>query len=857
MKDISVLSKLELKDLLEKYSSSLDGLNDKQVEELEEQYGKNIVVNEKKQSMFLKLLLTFKDPLVILLLILALVSFLTKDYTAMYIILFMLLVGSSITFFQEIKADSAAEKLAKMVSVTSTVVRNNSEIEIPLSDIVPGDIVKLSAGDMIPADIRIITAKDLFINQSTLTGESAPVEKFQAIDNESTNSLELKNICYLGSNVLSGTAIGIVLITGTNTFFGSIAKSLSKKERLTTFDKGIKDFTWLMIKFIVIMVPLVFLINGIAKNDWLSAFLFAMAVAVGLTPEMMPMIVSVNLSKGAISMSKKKVIVKKLPSIQNFGAMDVLCTDKTGTITQGKIILEKHLDLEGKSSSKVLQYAYLNSYYHTGLKNMTDTAILEHNESNTLKNLLNKYKKIDEIPFDFVRKKMSVIIESHNGNNILICKGSYEEIMKSCDRVEINDYILSLKDTNQDKVLKMIQDLNNEGFREIALAYKEMKDAPDLPVYNVKDESNLILLGFLFFFDPPKETAKEAIEKLHELGVDMKILTGDNEMVTAYICKQVGFNVTNMLVGSQIDNMDEKELYEASNTTNIFARLSPNQKERIIRALQDNGHTLGFLGDGINDAPALKAADIGISVDTAVDIAKESSDIILLDNNLLVLEEGVIEGRKVFGNINKYIKMAASSNFGNMFAVLGASIFLPFLPMLPIQLLVNNILYDFSQIAIPTDRVDSEWLKKPRKWEMNNIKKYILLFGPLSSIFDFILFFILMQFYDVANNPSLFHTAWFIESVITQTLIIHIIRTNKIPFIQSRSSTPLLVSSILIVISAIFLIYSPLSKTLGFILLPTSYWFVLIGIVLSYLVVTQLAKSWFNKNIEKVNYDNP
>jgi len=852
--DIVLLSKIKMDDLLIKLSTNLKGLTVREVETQRELYGENVIVNKQKRSNFFKLLLTFKDPLIILLLILAIVSFVTKDYTAMAIIIFMVLLGVLITFFQEIKADTAADKLAKMVSVTSTVTRNGKEVEVPLSEIVPGDIVNLAAGDMIPADIRIISAKDLFINQSTLTGESVPVEKFNQIDNESTNPLELKNICYLGSNVVSGTAVAIVLITGANTFFGGIAKSLGNKENITTFDKGIKDFTWLMIKLILIMVPLVFLINGIFKQSWLEAFLFATAVAVGLTPEMMPMIVSVNLSKGAIKMSKKKVIVKHLPSIQNFGAMDVLCTDKTGTITQGKIILEKHLDLEGNDSEKVLQYAYLNSHFQTGLKNMTDHAILEHKESHSLKFLLDEYNKIDEIPFDFLRKKMSVIIENKKGNNTLICKGSYESILHSCDRVEINNIIKPLKDTNQDQVRKMIQDLNNDGFREIGLAYKEMPNASDKPIYEVKDENNLILLGFLFFFDPPKESSKEAIEKIQKLGVEIKILTGDNEMVTGYICKQVGFKTQNILIGSEIDKMDDKQLYESVNTTSIFARLSPNQKERIINSLHNNDHTVGFMGDGINDAPALKAADIGISVDTAVDIAKDSSNIILLDNNLMVLKEGIIEGRKVFGNINKYIKMAASSNFGNMFAVLGASIFLPFLPMLPIQLLVNNILYDLSQVAIPTDNVDKEWLVKPRKWEMKNLRKYIMIFGPISSIFDFILFFILLQFYDVRNNPALFHTAWFIESVITQTLIIHIIRTNKIPFIQSRASKPVLLSSALVVIAAIFLITSPVSKTLGFVALPTSYWFVLIGIVLTYLVVTQIAKAWFNKHIDKENY---
>ncbi len=837
------LSKLQIYEVYEKYNSRISGLSEEEVEVLQEKHGKNKVLKEKKQSILSKLFSTFKDPLVILLIMLSLISLISKDYNAMYIILAMVIIGTSITFIQELKADNAAEKLAKMVSVTATVIRDEKTLEIPLESIVPGDIVKLSAGDMIPADMMIITAKDLFINQSSLTGESNPIEKFSNNDIETRNVLELKNICFLGSNVISGTAIGIVLVTGQSTYFGSIAKSLTKKQAPTTFDKGIKDFTWLMIKFIIIMVPLVFLINGLIKKDWVSAFLFATAVAVGLTPEMLPMIISANLSKGAVKMSKKKVIVKSLPSIQNLGAMDVLCTDKTGTITQGKIILEKHLDLNGNTSPKVLEYAFLNSYHHTGLINATDTAILEHEEMKFNKHLLEEYKKIDEIPFDFVRKRMSVVIENTKGLNTLISKGAYEAIINNCTKAEINGKIINIKSLDKEKLIKMVKEYNNQGFREIALAYKTLKHGSDEPIYSVKDESELILLGFLFFFDPPKESAKEAIERLHNLGITIKILTGDNEMVTSYICKQVGFKELKVLLGSEIDNMSDEELYLFSNDTNIFARLSPNQKERIINSLRINNHTLGFLGDGINDAPALKAADVGISVDTAVDIAKESSDIILLDNSLLVIESGVIEGRKVFGNINKYIKMAASSNFGNMFAVLGASIFLPFLPMLPLQVLVNNLLYDISQIAIPTDNVDKEWIKHPRKWEISNIKKYIISIGPISTLFDFIFFIAMFLIFDVKNNPSLFHTMWFVESVITQTLIIHIIRTDKIPFIESRPSKTLLFSTILIVIVAIYLVNSFLAPALNFVPLPNMYYPVLFVIVTLYLITTQIIKS--------------
>jgi len=616
---------------------------------------------------------------------------------------------------------------------------------------------------------------------------------------------------------------------------------------MTSFDKGINGFTWLMIRFIAIMVPLVFVVNGLSKNNWLEAFLFAMAVAVGLTPEMMPMIVSVNLSKGALAMSKKKVIVKRLNAMQNFGAMDVLCTDKTGTISEGKIILEKHIDVRGESSTRVLHYGYLNSYHHTGLKNLMDDAILDHGElENTLK-AKEKYKKIDEIPFDFIRKRMSVIVEDETGLNTLICKGAVEEIMDHCSRVEIDGKVLPMIPEYKDDAKKIVNELNSNGFREVAIGYIEMPGAQDFPVYEVKDESDLILLGFLSFLDPAKESASEALQHLHDLSIDVKILTGDNEVITTYICKTVGMPIENIILGPQMEAMTEEELSAAVGSASIFAKLAPSHKERIIRALQKNGHVVGFMGDGINDAPALKAADVWISVDSAVDIAKESSDIILLDNNLLVLEQGVMEGRRVFGNIIKYIKMAASSNFGNMFSIVGASAFLPFLPMLPIQVLTNNLLYDFSQTTIPTDQVDAEWLKKPRQWKISGIQKFILFIGPISSIFDYLTFFIMLYVFDSWNNPALFHTGWFVESIFTQTLIIHVIRTNKIPFIESRSSLPLLLSSLAIVLVGAWLPVSPLASTLGFVPLPSLYWLFLGLMMIGYIVLTQLVKTWFIK----------
>jgi Mg2+-importing ATPase len=699
---------------------------------------------------------------------------------------------------------------------------------------------------MVPADARLLSAKDLFLNQAALTGEALPVERKAATPAaDMQNPLELSNLCFLGSNVESGSATAVVIHTGNRTYFGSLAAGIVGQRQLTSFDLGINKFTWLMIRFIAVMVPAVFLINGFFRHNWLDAFLFAMAVAVGLTPEMLPMIVTVNLSKGALAMARKKVIVKRLNAIQNFGAMDVLCTDKTGTLTKGKIVLEKHLDVNGDASEKVLHYGYLNSYHHTGLKNLLDQAILDHEELEERLKAKEKYKKIDEIPFDFVRRRMSVVVEDETGLNTLICKGAVEEVLSQCTRVDVKGQVIPVEREHDVKRRQIADDLNGQGFRVIALAYKEMPGASDDPVYSVKDESDLILLGFLAFLDPPKDTASEALLRLHGLNVTVKVLTGDNEIITAYICKEVGMPVEHLLLGSQIETMSEPELATAASATSVFARLAPAHKERIIRALQSQGHVLGFLGDGINDAPALKAADVGISVESAVDIAKESSDIILLENSLLVLEQGVLEGRRVFGNIVKYIKMAASSNFGNMFSVVGASAFLPFLPMLPIQVLGTNLLYDFSQTTIPTDGVDADWLTKPRQWTIGRILRFILFIGPISSIFDYLTFFIMLYVFKCWNNPALFHTGWFVESLFTQTLIIHVIRTNKIPFIQSRASWPLILTSLAIVAVGAWLTVSPLATTLGFVPLPPSFWLFLAAMLLGYALLTQVVKTWF------------
>jgi len=831
---------------LKELGSQLGGLSETEADSRLKQVGTNEIAREKRQSALMRLLGTVKNPLVLLLMALGVLSFLTGDLRATVVIFVMVVLGVVLRFFQEMRADNAAEKLQAMVSNTATLVRDGKEAEVSLKMLVPGDTVRLAAGDMVPADVRVLSAKDLFLNQVALTGEALPVEKKAAPSSPDVqNPLELPNICFLGSDVESGSATAVVIHTGNRTYFGSLAASLVGQRQLTSFDLGINKFTWLMIRFIAVMVPAVFLINGLSRRNWLEAFLFAMAVAVGLTPEMLPMIVTVNLSKGALAMARKKVIVKRLNAIQNFGAMDVLCTDKTGTLTQGKIVLEKHLDAQGDPSERVLQYGYLNSYHHTGLKNLLDEAILDHEELEERLKAKEKYRKIDEIPFDFVRRRMSVVVEDETGLNTLICKGAVSEVMSLCTRVEVKGESIEVLPEHDAKRRQLADDLNGQGFRVIALAYKQMPGGSDEPVYSVKDESDLILLGFLAFLDPPKDTAAEALKQLHSLSVDVKVLTGDNEIITAYICKEVGIPAEHLLLGSQIDAMNETELAVAANATSVFARLAPAHKERIIRALQSKGHVLGFMGDGINDAPALKAADVGISVNSAVDIAKESSDIILLENSLLVLQQGVLEGRRVFGNIVKYIKMAASSNFGNMFSVVGASAFLPFLPMLPIQVLTNNLLYDFSQTTIPTDEVDADWLTRPRQWTIGKIMRFILFIGPISSIFDYLTFFMMLYVFNCWHNPTLFRTGWFVESLFTQTLIIHVIRTNKIPFIQSRASWPLILTSLVIVAAGAWLTVSPLANTLGFVPLPPLYWLFLAIMLLGYAMLTQVVKTWF------------
>jgi Mg2+-importing ATPase len=704
--------------------------------------------------------------------------------------------------------------------------------------------VQLSAGDLIPADLRLLTSKDLHVNQSALTGEAMPVEKQEVPPaTAAENPLDACNLCFMGSNVVSGTATAVILTTGPNTNFGKLADTVVGARIETAFDKGITRFTWLMLRFIAVMVPAVFLINGLTKGDWLEALLFATAVAVGLTPEMLPMIVTVNLAKGALAMAGKRVIVKRLNSIQNFGAMTVLCTDKTGTLTQDKIVLQYHLDFEGKESREVLEYAFLNSHYQSGLKNLLDVAVLAYVKSPDHADIVPRFTKVDELPFDFQRRRMSVVLDRGDGTHLLIAKGAVEEIFAVSDHYRLGDTNAALDAEHFDRAKQEMEKLNNEGFRVVAVACKEIGSPK--AAYTVADESGLTLLGYIAFLDPPKETVAAAIAALARSGVVVKILTGDNGTITRTVCRQVGMAVDRVVLGTEIDALSDDALGALAEQVSVFAKMTPAQKARVIAALQAREHVVGYMGDGINDGPALKAADVGISVDTAVDIAKESADIILLEKSLAVLGDGVLEGRRIFGNITKYIKMGASSNFGNMFSVLGASIFLPFLPMAPIQVLTNNLLYDFSQTTIPTDTVDDEYLAVPRKWDIGNLTRFVLFIGPISSIFDYITFGIMIYVFGAWNNPSLFQTGWFVESLLTQTLIIHIIRTARIPFLQSRASTPLIVTTIAIVAIGGIIPYTPVGTMLGFVPLPALYWVYVTAMMLAYAALTHVVKTWF------------
>ncbi len=853
-------------EALLRLEASRSGLTEEQIEARLAQFGPNEVTHEKPPTWYQQLFHAFLTPFNAVLFAVSVVSVFSdvifaapddRSFRTIIVLLTMVLLSTLLRFWQEFRSNKAAEELKAMVRSTAAVLRAGMDRpqEVPISTLVPGDIVYLSAGDMVPADVRLLAAKDLFVSQAMLTGESIPLEKhavppikkIQPAD-ASQNILERETACFMGTNVVSGTAVAVVAATGDATNFGAMATEIVGARPLTSFDKGISKVSWMLIHFLMVMTPLVFLINGLDKGDWLQSLLFAVSVAVGLTPEMLPMIVTTNLAKGAVMMARRKTIVKRLNAIQNFGAMDILCTDKTGTLTQNKIILERHLDIHGQDDLRVLEYAWINSYNQTGLKNSLDVAVLEFALQHELVDKLKHYRKIDEIPFDFVRRRMSVVVRNGDNQNLLVCKGAIEEVLPLCvsahdQKAEATGGVASFTTDMHKEVRRITRKLNQDGLRALAVAYKWLPSEDR--TYTVDDEKDLVLSGYIAFLDPPKETAREAIAALREHGVSVKIITGDNEVVTRKICKEVGVPIEHAMLGKDVEKLSDVQLEEAAERTTIFAKMSPMQKSRVIRALQRKNHTVGYLGDGINDAAALKDADVGISVDTAVDIAKESADIILLEKSLLVLEEAVVEGRRTFANIIKYIKMTASSNFGNVFSVLIASIFLPFLPMLPIQLLVQNLLYDVSQVSIPWDDVDEDYLKQPRKWDASGVARFMVFIGPISSIFDVVTFLVMWNVFqaNTVERQSLFQSGWFVVGLLTQTLIVHMIRTQHIPFIQSRAAMPVILLTASIMAFGIYLPFSPLGAHLNMVPLPLSYFEWLIGILLSYCLLTQLVKT--------------
>src|SRR5690348_11362038 len=830
--------------------STPQGLDEIQIGARLHRDGPNEVSREKPPHWSLQLLRAFKNPFIVVLLVLAGVQLFTdrSDLTGPVIIAVMVGISVVLSFTQEFRSSRAAEKLKAMVRNTATVTRRASDghseqIEVPVVELVVGDIVHLGAGDMVPADLRLLSAKDLFISQAILTGESLPVEKSAPVAGTEAgvrgDPLELPGICYMGTNVVSGSAVAVVLATGARSYLGSLAHSMSGQRVQTSFDRGIRSVSWLLIRFMAVMVPVVFLINGLDKHNWTEAFLFALSIAVGLTPEMLPLIVTANLSKGALAMSRRKVVVKRLNAIQNFGAMDVLCTDKTGTLTLDRIVLERHLDLDGEESDEALEYGYLNSRFQTGLKNLVDKAVLAHRD---LEAAATRYRVVDEIPFDFQRRRMSVVLADGAGEHLLICKGAVEEMLSICAWAQTGGVIEPMTGERRRAIKAMTHSLNEDGLRVLVVAVR--RQPAQAHAYGVADEEGLVAVGCLAFLDPPKDSAATAIRALHQHGVAVKVITGDNEAVTRKICREVGLDVGESVQGRDIESLDDAALDALVARVTVFAKMSPLQKARVVRSLQRRGHTVGFLGDGINDAPALHDADVGISVDTATDIAKESADIILLEKNLMVLEEGVLEGRVTFGNIMKYIKMTASSNFGNVFSVLVASAFLPFLPMLPLQILVQNLLYDISQLSIPFDRMDEEYLSKPRKWDAGDIGRFMAWIGPVSSIFDITTFWLMWHYFG-ANSPahqSLFQSGWFIEGLLSQTLIVHMIRTRRIPFLQSVASAPVLGLTLAIIVLGMLIPFSTLGGKIGMVPLPPMYFAWLALTLASYCVLTQLVK---------------
>lgn len=871
-------------------NTTLCGLEPGKVEENRSEYGSNKVTREKKKTLPQRLAGAFINPFTAILFCLALVSSFTdmifphfslfgcvpKDFDCLtvVIILTMVFLSGTLRFVQESRSGNAAEKLLAMITTTCTVTRKGQEMaEIPLDEVVVGDIVHLSAGDMLPADVRILDAKDLFVSQASLTGESEPIEKIPMVNETRDAITDYTNIAFMGSNVLSGSASAVVVTVGDHTLFGSMASEVAHEAVETSFSKGVNAVSWVLIRFMLVMVPLVFVANGITKGDWLSAFLFGISIAVGLTPEMLPMIVTTCLAKGAVSMSKKQTIVKNLNSIQNFGAIDILCTDKTGTLTQDKVVLEYHLNVNGEDDLRVLRHAYLNSYFQTGYKNLMDVAIIQKTEEEEaddpqLVDLSEHYVKVDEIPFDFARRRLTTVVQNRDGKTQMVTKGAVEEMLSICSFAECDGKVRPMTKELKSRILATVDDLNEKGFRVLAIAQKS--NPSPAGAFGVTDECDMVLMGYLAFLDPPKESTADAIKALKAHGVTTKILTGDNDKVTRTICKQVGLKVRNMLLGSDLENMSDQELAKAAETTDVFAKLTPDQKARVVSVFRENGHTVGFMGDGINDASAMKSADIGISVDTAVDVAKESADIVLLEKDLMVLEEGIIEGRKTYANMIKYIKMTASSNFGNMFSVLAASALLSFLPMESLQLIFLNLIYDLSCTAIPWDNVDEEFISVPRKWDASSVGSFMMWIGPTSSVFDWMtyifMYFVFCPLFvskgvlynDLASHfagadlvrmqtayVAMFQTGWFIESMWSQTLVIHMIRTPKLPFIQSHASAPLTLMTFTGIGVLTIIPFTTFGRMLGFVALPTAYFAYLIPCILLYMVLaTSLKKAY-------------
>ena len=862
------------------YKTSALGLVDDQVEENRDTYGENVITKGQEDSMIKKIYESIINPFTVILLVIALVSFITnvwlakpgeQDPTTSIIIVTLVLISGGIRFIQELRSDKAASNLSRMIVNTATVLRDGAEQEIPIDEIVVGDVIKLSAGDMIPADVVLIDSRDFFVQQSGLTGESDAVEKvcLRKADSQNLDSLlESESLAFMGTNVISGRATAVVLVVGDETMMGAIEQTINTYDEPTSFEREMNTISWLLIRLMLVMVPVVFVINGLTDGDWLEAGVFALSVGVGLTPEMLPMIITASLAKGSIIMAKEKVVIKKLNAIQDLGAIDILCTDKTGTLTQDEIVLEYPLDIHGELDLSVLRRAYLNSYFQTGLKNLMDRAIINRTQKEAKKHeivrdLDQTFHKIDELPFDFERRRMSVIVKDEDGVVSMVTKGALEEMLSVSNYVEYKGEIKRLTDEVRQEVLAEVAQLNEQGLRVLGVSYKTDLDEND--IFSVEDERDMILTGYLAFLDPPKPSAAPAIKALAEYGVTTKILTGDNEKVTQAVCEKVGLDVERILLGSEIDTMTDQELAQVVETTTVFAKLSPDQKARIILCLKNNGHKVGYMGDGINDAPSMKVSDVGISVDTAVDIAKETADVILLDKDLMVLEKGLVEGRKVYANMTKYIKMTVSSNFGNIFSLLFASIFLPFLPMAPVHLIVLNLIYDLSCIALPFDNVDKEFLKRPRIWEANSIMRFMAWIGPISSVFDIItymlLYFLVVPMIlghgynhgaaDAAAFIMVFQTGWFIESMWSQTMVIHMLRSPKLPFIQSRPAFSVVVTTLAAAFFVTSLPYSPLASILKLSQLNGLYFVLLFAIIVLYMLSVTVVKRIYIKKYKE------